>query len=816
MKLMKESLVVIGNGMAGIAVVEEILKRDADRYSVTVFGAEPRPNYNRILLSDVLAGKASADKIVLNSPAWYEANGIVLHAGDPAVKIDRTGKRVVSAAGRSVAYDRLLVAAGSVPFIPPIPGADREGVFAYRTLDDVEKIKARAEKSARAVVIGGGLLGLEAARALAQIGLEVKVAHLVGHLMEMQCDEAAGEIVRRAFERMGIGVLLRHAAEEIIGGKNGSVEGVRFSNGDAYEADLVVISTGIRPNAALARDAGLAVNRGIVVNDYMETIDPDILAVGECVEHRGKMYGLVAPLMEQARTAAVVLSGDRSLPYKGSQTSAKLKVAGIDVVSMGNFMSDGAGCEEIVFSDPGAGLYQKVVVQGGRVVGAILVGDIRPAEKLKALLRSGEDVTLSRAALLRGDSAPIAVADLPDDALVCGCMGVAKGTIVDAIEAGCASREAVAEKTRACTSCKSCGPTIDQLLQNVLGGEYVKADAAAKPFCACVPLSKPVLRAEIMLRGLKSVTEVLGALGNGVGCPACRPGLAYLVSEVWRNRHVEERKHRFINDRVHGTIDKNGAFSVVPRMYAGLTTPAELRRIAEVAEKYEVSLVKLTGGARIDLFGVDKADLPRIWADLGMPSGHAYTKAIRTCKACVGTDFCKFGVADSLGAAVAMEKAFEGLYTPHKVKMAVSGCPRNCVEATVKDIGLVGIQGAWEIYVGGAAGMSVRKGDLLATVATREEAIEISARYLQFYREEANYAERTYGFNDRVGIEKIKEAVFDSVSGPALCARYKETKALVTDPWLERDAPVHPRQFEALEPVMAGGVEDDGRREDAR
>ncbi|OGW60156.1 MAG: hypothetical protein A2V83_06245 [Nitrospirae bacterium RBG_16_64_22] len=806
---MKESLVVIGNGMAGIAAVEELLRRDAGRYAVTVFGAEPRPNYNRILLSDVLAGKSTPEQIVLNSAAWYEANKIILHAGDPVVEIDRSEHQVVAESGRSVRYDRLLIATGSVPFIPPIPGADREGVFAYRTLDDVERIKERATRSARAVVIGGGLLGLEAARALAQIGLEVKVAHLVGHLMEMQCDPAAGEIVRRAFERMGIGVLLSHAADEIVGREDGSVEGIRFSNGDAYEADLVVISTGIRPNAALAREAGLAAHRGIVVNDYMETTDSDVLAVGECVEHRGRMYGLVAPIMEQARTAAAVLGGDRSVPYKGSMTSAKLKVAGIDLVSMGNFMSDGAGCEDVVFSDPGAGLYQKVVLQGGRVVGAVLVGDIRSAEKLKALLRSGEDVTLARATLLRDGNAPPAVADLPDDALVCGCMGIAKGTIVDAIESGCTSREAVAEKTRACTSCKSCGPTIDQLLQNVLGGEYVKAAPSEKPFCACVPLAKEVLRAEIMVRNLRSVSQVLETLGNGVGCPVCRPGLAYVVAEVWRNEHVEERQHRFINDRVHATIDKRGTFSVVPRMYAGLTTPEELRRIADAADKYKVPLVKLTGGARIDLLGVEKADLPRIWADLGMPSGHAYAKAIRTCKACVGSEFCKFGVADSISAGIAMEKAFEGLYTPHKVKMAVSGCPRNCVEATVKDIGLVGIMGGWEIYVGGAAGMSVRKGDLLATVSTREEAVELAGRYLQFYREEANYMERTYGFNERVGIEKIKVAVFDPASGPALSARCRQSKAAVGDPWLERDAPVHSRQFEALEPVMAGASEEE-------
>ena len=660
------------------------------------------------------------------------------------------------------------------------------------------------------MVIGGGLLGLRRRARVAQIGLEVRVAHLVGHLMEMQCDEAAGEIVRRAFERMGIGVLLRHAAEEIIGGKNGSVEGVRFSNGDAYEADLVVISTGIRPNAALARDAGLAVNRGIVVNDYMETIDPDILAVGECVEHRGKMYGLVAPLMEQARTAAVVLSGDRSLPYKGSQTSAKLKVAGIDVVSMGNFMSDGAGCEEIVFSDPGAGLYQKVVVQGAR-----RRRDPRrrhpPGRKAQALLRSGEDVTLSRAALLRGDSAPIAVADLPDDALVCGCMGVAKGTIVDAIEAGCASREAVAEKTRACTSCKSCGPTIDQLLQNVLGGEYVKADAAAKPFCACVPSPSPS-------SGRRSCSAA-----------SSRSRRCLALSETASGARRAGRGSRTLSPRSGGTGTSRSASTgssttaftgrstrTAPSpLCRGCTRASRRRRSSGVSPRSPRSTRFRWSSSRAERGSISSASTRPISRASGLTSGcHRDTRTQRRsgrARRAWAPTSANSGVADSLGAAVAMEKAFEGLYTPHKVKMAVSGCPRNCVEATVKDIGLVGIQGAWEIYVGGAAGMSVRKGDLLATVATREEAIEISARYLQFYRERPTMRRGRTGSTTGWGSRRSRRP--SSTPSPArrsarATRRRRPRDGSVAGAGRARpSAPV--RGFGACD---GGGVEDDGRR----
>ncbi|MBI5380227.1 MAG: NAD(P)/FAD-dependent oxidoreductase [Nitrospirae bacterium] len=808
----KQRLVVVGNGMAALACLEEIYRRGGPpqaEFEVTVFGAEREVNYNRILLSDVLSGKKNTEEIVLNPLTWYAERGIRLHLGEPVAHLDVQNRTVRSAGGIEASYDLLLLAMGSVPFIPPIKGVEKPDVFTYRSLEDVRVIRDRANRSQNALVIGGGLRGLEAARALAELGLEVTVAHLMDRLLEMQLDGQAAAILRRQIEELGIRVLLGHCADEILG--NGATEGVHFTNGTAREADLVLISTGIRPNVALAQEGGLEVRRGIVVNDFLETSVPGIYAIGECVEHRGKTYGLVAPIYEQAKTAAAALCGDQSKPYTGSVTAAKLKVAGVDVVSMGNFLADGAACEEMVYSDPTAGIYQKVVLQGGRVVGGIFLGDTALSGRIFQVLQSGEDVTLQRKGLLRGEGGvpPASVMALPDEAVICGCMGVCKGTIMAAIqEHGCTSREAIAEETRACTSCKSCGPLLDQILQQVLGGEYVKT-AQQPVFCGCLPLDQTALRTEIKVRGLRSATEALRALGNGVGCAVCKPGLSYLLSEVWANDHLEERQHRFINDRVHANIQKDSSFSVVPRMYGGVTSPEELRRIADAAERYGVRMVKLTGGARIDLLGVSKADLPRIWADLGMPSGHAYAKAIRTCKSCVGTDFCRFGVQDSISMGIAVEKAFEGLYTPHKVKLSVSGCPRNCAESTVKDIGLVGIQGGWEVYVGGAAGMKVRKGDLLCTVETREEALAASAKFLQLYREEARYMERTYDYVERVGMETIQKVVLENPDeGSALLSRLNQSKALAQDPWLEREHPVHPRQFEDLIPAPAGASDE--------
>ncbi len=800
-KKSKQKLVVIGNGMAGIAAVENILALKGD-LDITVFGAEPYVNYNRILLSDILSGKSNPEATYLNPREWYDKNGIRLYVNKKIIAIDPEIKTVQDDEGRITPYDQLLIATGSNAFIPPIKGVEKRGVFPYRNMEDTEGIIAYSKQCRRVAVIGGGLLGLEAGRALVQRGLNVTIFHLVDRLMELQLDDESGLILKKEIERLGMTVHLNHSAVEIIG--EGSVEGVAFSNGKAYEADMAVISTGIRPNVELAKNAGIHIKRGIIVNDQMETSHSGIYAVGECVEHRGKTYGIVAPLYEQAKVAAHTILGKPSTKYEGSMVAATLKVAGIDLVSIGNYMGNGAGCETLVYSDRGMSLYKKVVLQGNRVVGAILLGDIHDSGRFHQYIKNQTDVTLFRKTLLSGDAGKKGAGPviLEDEDTICGCMGVNKKTIVDAIqEHEVTTRQGVGEKTKACTSCKSCGPLIDQILQEVLGGEYVPVTEKSGEFCPCFTLSRKELVDQIRFLKLKAVSEVLTRLGNGSGCAYCKPGLSYLLSEIWMERHREERNARFINDRVHANIQKDGTFSVVPRIYGGVTSPSELRRIADVAEKYHVPMVKITGGQRIDLLGVKKEELPLIWADLGMPSGHAYAKAVRTVKTCVGTEFCRFGVQDSTSLGIAMEKLFEGLYTPHKIKMAVSGCPRNCAESYVKDIGIVAIQTGWEIYVGGAAGMTVRKGDLLVAVKTDEEAFRSVALFLQYYREEGYYLERTYDFVVRIGIEKIRQELLDPESArPAeLMEHFKLAKEAVVDPWkTESEKPVHPYQFKEL------------------
>ncbi|MHB8481884.1 MAG: nitrite reductase large subunit NirB [Nitrospiria bacterium] len=801
----KSKLVVVGNGMAGIAAVEQILALHGG-FEIAVYGAEPFVNYNRILLSDVLSGKKKPEETYLNNREWYEKNGIALYVNQKITAIDPAAKTVLNDQGGEISFDKLLLATGSNPFIPPIKGIEKKGVFTYRNLDDTAGMIDYAKKSHKAVVIGGGLLGLEAGRALVQRGLHVTVFHLTDRLMELQLDDESGLILKKEVERLGIRVHLNHSICEIIGEE--SVEGVAFSNGKAYEADMVVFSTGIRPNIELAQKAGLNIRRGIVVNDFMETSHSDIFAVGECAEHRGKTYGIIAPLFEQAKVAARALTGLKDKKYEGTVDSATLKVAGIDLVSIGNFLGNSPGCEELLYSDKGQSLYKKIVLQGNRVVGAILLGDTSDSARLLQLVKSKTDVTLFRQNLITGEVSEKGRNRtlLQDDDIVCGCMGVNKKSIVMAIsEFELTTREGIGEKTKACTSCKSCGPLVDQILQEVLGGEYVPIAKKQDIFCPCFTFSRIGLIGKIRELGLKAPSEVLIRLGNGIGCAYCKPGLSYLLSEIWMERHKEERNARYINDRVHANIQKDGTFSVVPRIYGGVTSPSELRRIADVADKYEVPMVKITGGQRIDLLGVRKEQLPLIWADLGMPSGHAYAKAIRTVKTCVGTEFCRFGVQDSTSLGIEMEKLFEGLYTPHKVKMAVSGCPRNCAESYVKDIGIVAIQTGWEIYAGGAAGMTVRKGDLLATVKTGEEALRAATLFLQYYREEGNYLERTYDFVVRIGVEKIKQELFDPESPrPAeLLEHFRLSKEAVVDPWkMESQKPVHPYQFRELNEVV--------------
>jgi len=795
----RERLVVVGNGMAGMACVEQILKYDAP-FDITVFGDETHTNYNRVMLSSVLAGEKAPDDIVINSPEWYRRHGITLHVGVRIVSVDPHTKHVIGDDGAVTPYDKLLLATGSSPWMPPIDGLTRDGVFVFRTLDDTRELIRRSGPETRAIVIGGGLLGLEAARGLQVQGCQVSVVHLMSTLMERQLDPDGGYYLVGKMEELGVNVLLGRTTVAILG--NGHVEAVALSDGTCLDADLVVVAAGIRPNIDLAIQAGVICNRGIVVNDFMETSHPDVFAVGECVEHRGVCYGLVAPLYEQGKVLAATMSGHRGPTYQGTIQAAKLKIMGVDVFSAGDWSEQNA--EPVRFEDRALGVYKKVTVRDGKLAGVILVGDTSDSHRYMEWLRTGADLATQRRHLLfPPPSADVGldVAEMSDTATVCGCVGVTKGQIIEAIhQCGVNTMSLLKETTRASTGCGSCTSLCQGLLRAVAPDFE---DEQKRVICGCVPFAEDRLREILRSERLKSVQDVLEIYGNGVGCEVCKPALSYMLDMLWCGDHDEDRSARFINDRVHANIQKDGTFSVIPRIRGGVTSAAELRRIADVADKYQVPMVKITGSQRIDLLGIRKADLPAVWADLGMPSGQAYTKGVRMVKTCVGTEFCRFGTQDSTAAGIELERRFEQLFTPHKVKMATVGCPRNCAEATVKDIGLIGVEGGWQVVVGGAAGKSVRKADLLTTVETTEQALEASELFFQYYREHANYLERTYDFVERFGIEKIrKETVYAPESARAgLLDRLQKSKSRARDAWLEGRTPRHPTQFTVIQPL---------------
>jgi nitrite reductase (NADH) large subunit len=802
----KQKLVVIGNGMAGARLVEDLLARGgADKFDVVMFGDEPYGNYNRILLSGVLSGTHDPQDIFINSLAWYEENHIKLHAGARVNRIDRASKTVHSTNGISESYDKLVIATGSSAFVPPMEGLKsgenfKDGVFVFRTLDDCDAITKYAAGGKRAVVIGGGLLGLEAARGLLNLGAEVHVVHLMGHLMDVQLDAQAGASLKRSMEAMGVTVHLNKATTAILG--NGHVTGLEFKDGSTLDCDMVVISAGIRPNVQLAKDAGLTVERGIVVNDHLVSVDdPDIFSVGECAQHNGMVYGLVAPLWEQTAVLADRLTKRKAeAAYKGSKISTKLKVMGLELAVMGAKDARDEHDEVVVYAEPSRGVYKKLIVRDGQLAGAILLGEAATAPMLLQAFDRASLLPENRAELLfplASDTAVTSLLDAPDEMQVCNCNGVSKGAILHAVKGGCRSLKALCDATRAGTGCGSCKSQVNELLEHAAGGALIE-DPAAHYYVPGVPLAKPELIQAIKENQLKSVSAVFAALAGGKEDPASKAGLASLLKTLWHDEYEDERDARFINDRVHANIQNDRTFSVVPRIYGGVTSADELRRIADAADKYQARMIKITGGQRIDLLGIKREDLPGIWKDLGMPSGHAYTKAFRTCKTCVGSEFCRFGVGDSTGLGIAIEKKFQGIEFPHKVKLATTGCPRNCSEATTKDIGAVAIEGGkWEIYIGGAAGSKVRKGDILIVVDTHDEVLKYMGRFMQYYRENARYLERTYDFVERLGIEKIRRVLVDDSEG--ICARLDaEIEAAVqayVDPWQEAIAPVHPSQF---------------------
>jgi nitrite reductase (NADH) large subunit len=793
----KQKLVMVGNGMAGCRTLEELLKLAPEMYDITVFGAEPHPNYNRILLSPVLAGETKFADIVLNDLAWYRDNGITLHTGKKVMKIDRKAQKVVAADGTEASYDRLLLATGSLPFILPVPGKDLPGVIAYRDIADTETMIESAQSYKHAVVIGAGLLGLEAANGLALRGMDVTVVHLADWIMERQLDKTAADLLQKSLEAKGLKFLLGKQTEMLKPGVNGRVGTVRFKDGGEIPAELVVMAAGIKPNIALAKSALLHCNRGIVVSDTMQTYDPKIYAVGECAEHRGIAYGLVAPLFEQAKVCANHLAQMGIGHYGGSVTSTKLKVTGIDVFSAGDFMG-GKNTEEITLSDPVGGVYKKLVLQGNRLVGAVMYGDTADGAWYFQLLKDGQDIHEMRDHLMFGQNhvgdvghaGANKAAALPDSAEVCGCNGVCKGDIVKAIkEHGLFTIDDVRKHTKASSSCGSCTGLVEQILASTVGGAYQPADTKDKPVCGCTDHSHGVVRQAIRERKLLSIPAVFAALDwkTPNGCATCRPALNYYLISSWPHEAEDDPQSRFINERAHANIQKDGTFSVVPRMWGGLTTPAELRVIADVAEKYEVPTVKMTGGARIDLLGIRKGDLPKVWEDLGkagLVSGHAYGKSIRTVKTCVGAEHCRFGTQLSMSMGVKLEKMLFGMWAPHKVKLAVSGCPRNCAEAGIKDVGVIGVDSGYEIYVAGNGGIKTEVAEFLCKVKSDDEVQEYSGAFLQLYREEAYYLERTCHYVARVGLDYVKGIVVDNAERRAeLYERLLYSLQGYEDPW---------------------------------
>jgi len=800
-----DSIVVVGGGIAGQTLCEMLRERDPD-VSIVLVSAEEHPPYDRVNLAELLVGDGGLEALRLRPDEWYADQNIDLQLGKRVESLDAVGRYIEFEDGSGMSYRGLALATGSQPLMPPIPGIDKGGVMPYRYPSDTSAIATAAESAKHGAVIGGGLLGLEAARGIQACGCPVTVIHLMDRLMERQLDPSAAGLLAPAMEELGIDVQLERQTEEIFG--NGRVEGLRFAGGDELSADLVVVSVGIRPEVTLADLAGIDCNRGVIVDDRMRTSEDGIVAVGECAEHRGTVYGIVAPIYEQVKVAADTLLGREGADYTGSVPWTKLKVAEVDLVAVGNVEGDG-GASTL---DPATRTYRKLVTRGGRACGAILLGNTRGTEGLLEAVRAEELIEdpLTRLA----ESAEAGPEDLPDEAQVCDCNGVCKGEIVAAVrEQGLSSKQEVMAVTRAGTGCGSCKPLVAELVQIAGGG-----GEESHFLCACRRQTREQLAAQISEHGYDAVSEVSEACGTGRDCGLCKPALAYLVSEINDNRHREERGARHINDRVHANIQNDGTFSVVPRMRGGVTTPDQLRRIADAAERYDIPMVKVTGAQRIDLLGVKKEDLPAVWRDIGMPSGHAYAKALRHVKSCVGTDFCRFGIGDSTKLAIEMEERWEGLHTPAKVKCGVSGCPRNCAEATVKDIGVVAVEGGWQVVIGGAAGGTVRKGDVLITAETGEQALEAATAFLQYYREHGEYKERTYDFVPRIGLERLREEVLGEAAGARLRERFRLAKAAAAarDPWLERDEPYHPRQFDELgvvdgaegaEPALVGPPE---------
>ncbi|GAA2441205.1 nitrite reductase large subunit NirB [Streptomyces macrosporus] len=803
----RPTIVLVGHGMVGQRFLEELANRKVtERARVVVLCEEPRPAYDRVHLSSYFSG-TSPEELSLVDEGFLERHGIELHVGDPAVSIDRETRTVTSRAGLEIGYDTLVLATGSYPFVPPVPGRDSTGCFVYRTVEDLLAIEAYARHSRVGTVVGGGLLGLEAAGALDGLGLETHVVEFNPRLMSLQVDEGGGAALRRTVEGMGLIVHTGVAGQEITADAGGAVASMTLSDGSVLATDMVVFSAGVRPRDRLARDCGLAVGErgGIVVDERCRTSDPAVYAIGECARAvDGTVYGLVAPGYEMARVAAEAVAGGTGLSFTGADTSTKLKLLGVDVASFGDAHGRTEGCLDVVYSDSRAGIYKKLVVASdGTLLGGVLVGDAEAYGTLRPLTGSVPPVAPERLVLPAGAGASPAPGPsaLPDEAVICSCHNVTKGTIRAAVtDHRCAGVPEVKKCTRAGTGCGSCVKVLTTLVNDELEASGVTVD---KGLCGCFAHTRGELYEIVRTLRLTSFAELLDGHGReeargGDGCEVCKPAVASIIASLaptlGADGYVldgEQAALQDTNDHHLANLQRNGSYSVVPRVPGGEITPEKLIVIGEVARDFGL-YTKITGGQRIDLFGARVDQLPAIWArlvDAGFESGHAYGKALRTVKSCVGSTWCRYGVQDSVRMAIDLELRYRGLRAPHKLKAAVSGCQRECAEARSKDFGVIATAGGWNLYVGGNGGATPRHADLLAQDLSDSELVRLIDRFLMFYIRTADRLERTAAWLERIegGLDHVRDVVVHDSLG--LCdeleAMMAEHVANYRDEWAE-------------------------------
>ena len=759
----KKKLVLVGNGMAGVRCIEEILKLDQTGFEITIFGSEPHVNYNRILLSSILQGSTSFGDISLHEHEWYERHHIDLFTGETVIEIDKHKQVVKTDRNRIVSYDQLIIATGSVPFSLPIPGADKQGVVTFRTIEDCQKIMEISKKSKNTVVIGGGVLGLEAAKGLLNLGMTVNVVHIGPYLMERQLDETAATMLQKELERQGMKFLLEKETKEIIGGTKAN--GLRFKDGTEVDADLVVMAAGVRPNVQLAKKSGIETNRAILVNDYMETSVPNIYAVGECVEHRGMIYGLVQPLYEQGKALAQRICGNEGLGYQGSVLSTQLKISGVDLFSVGMIHDKDSSTQSIKIYDEVERIYKKVVFQDHKIIGAVFYGETKERTKLLDMILKHQDVSdVEKVSLFpQVKDGGFSIASFPVSKIICNCNSVTKGTILEAIQReGLNTVEEIKKCTKASSSCGGCKPLVADLLSYLQNNDVEEVIDEKTGLCSCTTLNDDELVQEMQRQGLSTIQEVMEVLDwkNNEGCSICRPAINYYLGMI-NPEYESKQRALFINENRNAVFQSDGTYTLIPQMYGGITNPEQLRKIAQVAEKYHINDVAITSDQRIHLLGVKKEDLSDVWSELNMRLSSPQVNGVQNIKTCIGEHICSCDKKPSIELAVSLEKQLEFFTTPYRVKMGISSCLHNEAGSTTKDVGVIRVERGWEIYIGGSSGRHVRAGELLCVASTTEEALELISGFVQYYRETANYLERTWEWVERVGLVHVREVLFD-------------------------------------------------------